>query len=274
MMSSTRGDQLDDGMQFLLLSRNTPPASDPGIHSIEALHGRWQYALPCLGGGSLIVQILAFELAHFSLEAFGVCNIACPDTIARSVRKRQAEYFFGRLAAQQALQHQVLVAAGMCPDIATGSSSEPLWPAQVIGSISHTNRLAAAAVAPLGRWHGIGIDLEHVVGADAREALLSTVVDSSELALLQSICASTNVLLEVLLTIVFSAKESLFKASFSAVGRYFDFSCAHLVALDPIAGVVRFQLSEQLCPDLPSGHLCDINFGFVDSQTVITYRVW
>ncbi|UUE98344.1 hypothetical protein NDY24_22330 [Xanthomonas hortorum pv. pelargonii] len=39
-MSSTRGDQPDDGMQFVLLSRNTPPASDPGIDSIEALHAR------------------------------------------------------------------------------------------------------------------------------------------------------------------------------------------------------------------------------------------
>ncbi|MBB5863285.1 4'-phosphopantetheinyl transferase superfamily protein [Xanthomonas sp. 3058] len=271
---STRGDQPDDSLQFAMLTRGLPPAGDQGIASIEALRARWQYALPCLDGGRLIVQMLAFELEQFSLEAFGICNIACPDTIARSVRKRQAEYFFGRLAARQALQHQGLIAAGTCPDIATGSSREPLWPAQVIGSISHTNRLAAAAVAPLGRWRGIGIDLEHVVGADAREALLSTVVDSSELALLQSICASTNVPLEVLLTIVFSAKESLFKASFSAVGRYFDFSCAHLVALDRVAGRVRFQLSEQLCQDLPSGHLCDTGFGFVDPQTVITYRIW
>ncbi|MFC7521677.1 4'-phosphopantetheinyl transferase superfamily protein [Xanthomonas populi] len=103
---------------------------------------------------------------------------------------------------------------------------------------------------------------------------MSTVVDSSELALLQAICASTDWPLEVLLTIVFSAKESLFKASFSAVGRYFDFSCAHLVALDPLAGWVHFQFSEHVCPDLPSGHLCDISFGSVDPQTVITYRFW
>ncbi|WP_244171285.1 hypothetical protein [Xanthomonas populi] len=73
--------------------------------------------------------------------------------MARSVRKRQAEYFFGRLAARQALQHQALVVTGTYPYIATGSSREPIWPAQVIGSISHTNQLAAAAAASSGRSH-------------------------------------------------------------------------------------------------------------------------
>lgn len=273
-MSSMQSDQPNDGMQPALLNKNASPPGNPDLDAIEALRTRWQYSLPCTDGGTVAVQVLAFELEQFSLQAFDTCNIVCPDTITRSVRKRQAEYFFGRLAARQALQHQALVSISTHPEIATGSSREPIWPAQVIGSISHTHRLAAAAVEPLGRWRGIGIDLEHVVSTDACEALLSIVVDGSELTLLHSICASTDWSLEMLLTIAFSAKESLFKASFLAVGRYFDFSSAYLVAMDPSIGVVRLRLSEQLCPDLPSGSICEIGFGFVDPQTVITWRVW
>ncbi|MBB5767659.1 4'-phosphopantetheinyl transferase EntD [Xanthomonas arboricola] len=273
-MSSMQSDQPNDGTQPALLNKNPSPSGNPDLDAIEALRTRWQYSLPCPDGGTVTVQVLAFELEKFSLQAFDTCNIACPDTIARSVHKRQAEYFFGRLAARQALQHQALVGIGMHPEIATGSSREPIWPARVIGSISHTHRMAAAAVAPLGRWRGIGIDLEHVVSTDVCEALLSTIVDGLELALLHSICASTDWSLEMLLTIVFSAKESLFKASFSAVGRYFDFSSAYLVAMDPTTGAVRLQLSEQLCPDLPNGQICDIGFGFVDPQTAITWRTW
>ncbi|KQQ75891.1 phosphopantetheinyl transferase [Xanthomonas sp. Leaf131] len=257
-----------------MLTKSAAPPADPAIASVEALRARWQYTLPCPHGGSLVVQVIAFELAQFSLEAFGSCKIVCPSTIARSVRKRQAEYFFGRMAARQALQQQSLVPADSDLQIATGTAREPVWPAQAIGSISHTHRLAAAAVARHGRWRGIGIDLEHVVDTDACDALVSTVVNSAELALLQSIAASTGHPLDVLLTIVFSAKESLFKASFSAVGRYFDFSSAQLLALDPLAGQVRLQVCERLCADLPEGQLCELGFGFVDPHTVITYRVW
>ncbi|WP_245228257.1 4'-phosphopantetheinyl transferase family protein [Xanthomonas bromi] len=220
------------------------------------------------------MQVIAFELERFSPDAFDRCDIACPDPIARSVHKRQAEYFFGRLAARESARQQASLPTDSVPQIAIGSSRAPVWPAQSIGSISHTSKFAAAAVAPSDGWRGIGIDLEHIVDASTREALLSTVVDHSERLLLQSICASTDCALDVLLTLVFSAKESLFKASFSAVGRYFDFSSARLVALSLRAGRVRLQLCEQLCPELLLGQQCEIGFGFVDPHTIMTYRVW
>ncbi|MCC4623125.1 hypothetical protein LL973_01990 [Xanthomonas campestris pv. nigromaculans] len=72
---------------------------------------------------------------------------------------------------RQALQHEALVPAGTHSQTASGKSREPMWPAQVIGNISHVARLAAAAVVRSGRWRGIDIDLEHVVGAYARNAL-------------------------------------------------------------------------------------------------------
>ncbi|WP_223214456.1 4'-phosphopantetheinyl transferase [Xanthomonas sp. NCPPB 1638] len=266
----------DAGMQVCgpLLTRWPAPSGAPLADSLPSIHARWQYTLPCPDARMLTVQVIAFELERFSPDAFDLCNIACPDTIARSVRKRQAEYFFGRLAACESLRQQAWLPADGIPQIAIGRSRAPVWPAQSIGSISHTSRLAAAAVAAADAWRGIGIDLEHIVDAGTHQALLNTVVDHSERLLLQSICRSTGCALDVLLTLVFSAKESLFKASFAKVGRYFDFSSARVVALSLRDGWVRLQLCEHLCPELPVGQQCEIGFGFVDPQTIMTYRVW
>ncbi|KGK58334.1 phosphopantetheinyl transferase [Xanthomonas cannabis pv. phaseoli] len=257
----------------MLLAR-TPVRVDPLIDGMPATCGRWQCALPWPGAGPLIAQLVAFEFEHFSPDAFAICDISCPDTIARSVRKRQAEYFFGRLAARLALRQKSLIPLDSLLQIGTGSAREPVWPAMAVGSISHTAELAAAAVAPQARWRGVGIDLERVIDAGAREALLSTVVNRSELALLQSICGSTGYPLDLLLTMTFSAKEAFFKASFAAVGRYFEFSSAHVVAMNLGEKWVRLRLDEHLCPELPLEQLCDVGVGLVDAQTVMTYRVW
>ncbi|MGW8340309.1 4'-phosphopantetheinyl transferase family protein [Xanthomonas axonopodis] len=154
-----------------------------------------------------------FASDQFSPDAFARCAIACPPAIVRSVRKRQAEYFFGRLAARHALYQQGLVTHPDTVQIATGDAREPVWPKAAAGSISHSHRLAISAVAPADRWRSIGIDLEHLASPDAQAALRATVVNASELALLKTLHDAGDLALDALLTLVFSAKESLFKAS-------------------------------------------------------------
>ncbi|QJD67285.1 4'-phosphopantetheinyl transferase superfamily protein [Xanthomonas campestris pv. badrii] len=242
--------------------------------SLPGLHQHWHYTLPWPDGTALSVQVLAFGRDDFAIEAFTQAGIACPAAIARSVRKRQAEYFFGRLAARQAMRQQALIDPAIAVQVGTGGAREPLWPPGIIGSISHTERLAAAAVVPAQSRRGIGIDLEHLVSPEARDALLGAVVNSVELELLHAVQTSSRWTRDALLTLVFSAKESLFKASFAAVGRYFDFSAAQLVQVQPAAGRLQLRLCETLCPQLPAGELCTIGFAWVDAQTVITYRLW
>ncbi|KAB7762974.1 phosphopantetheinyl transferase [Xanthomonas maliensis] len=242
--------------------------------SLPGLHQQWQCTLPWPDATALRVQILAFGRDAFATEAFAQADIACPAAIARSVRKRQAEYFFGRLAARQAMRQQALIDPAAPVQVGTGGAREPLWPPGIIGSISHTERLAAAAVVPAESRRGIGIDLEHLVSPEAREALLAAVVNPVELDLLHTVQMACGWTHDALLTLVFSAKESLFKASFAAVGRYFDFAAAHVVEVQPAVGRLQLRLCETLCQQLPAGQLCTIGFAWVDPQTVITYRVW
>ncbi|OOW85484.1 phosphopantetheinyl transferase [Xanthomonas axonopodis pv. clitoriae] len=256
----------------MLLERKAPECAAHG--AVPGLRAHWQSALPCPTGEHLVAQVMDFASDQFSPDAFARCAIACPPAIVRSVRKRQAEYFFGRLAARHALYQQGLVTHPDTVQIATGDAREPVWPKTAAGSISHSHRLAISAVAPADRWRSIGIDLEHLASPDAQAALRATVVNASELALLKTLHDAGDLALDALLTLVFSAKESLFKASFAAVGRYFDFSAAQVTGVDVAAGYLQLRLCESLCPSLPAGHLCPVGFAWVDPQTVVTYRVW
>ncbi|WP_250626791.1 4'-phosphopantetheinyl transferase family protein [Pinirhizobacter soli] len=211
---------------------------------------------------------MSFDMASFNAEFFAINGIACPANVARSVHKRQAEFYFGRLVARHALRELGVVET----EVRVGASREPVWPPGIVGSISHTRTLAAAAVVPAGECSGVGIDIEQVVGEDASVALKATVISSEELFYLQT---QTGVLsLNALLTIAFSAKESLFKSAFSEVGRYFDFRAARVVHLDMERGMLSLELTEALSDTFFLRRVCHIGFCFIDPNAVLTYFVW
>lgn len=145
-------------------------------------------------------------------------------TLLRAVPSRKAEHLAGRLAASKALQE-----LGMAAQIlAVGSHRQPLWPTGVIGSISHTRRLALAIVAKSSdSLCGLGIDVEAVLSPQQVEEVTGGVIIREESGLLtQGILRR-----EEMLTLIFSAKESLFKTLFPRVGDYFDFSAAYMSAI-------------------------------------------
>src|ERR1700679_1440183 len=88
-------------------------------------------------GVTLPVHLITFDIEYFCPEAFAATGIACPPSVARAVRSRQAEFFFGRLAARS-----VLAALNAPPgEVSVGASREPVWPPGIVGSISHTHAI-------------------------------------------------------------------------------------------------------------------------------------
>ena len=225
-------------------------------------------SMPTSHGAELPIHLTSFDMTSFNAELFAINGIACPPNVARSVHKRQAEFYFGRLVARKALREL----DGVEAEVGVGSSREPVWPAGIVGSISHTHALAAAAVMPAGECKGVGIDIEHVVGEDTSVALKATVVSHEELAYLGTLVGELS--LNELLTIVFSAKESFFKSAFSEVGRYFDFSAARAVRLDMERGMLSLELTQTLSDAFFLQRVCDIGFCFIDPDVVLTYFVW
>lgn len=134
--------------------------------------------------------------------------------------KRKAEHLAGRIAATRALTaHGITAVPGI------GSSGEPLWPAGFSGSISHTSRCALAVVSTNALT---GIDGEIILPADEAEDVKDGIIGPAEEPLLRAAALP----FAQALTLAFSAKESLFKALYPAVGEMMGFDCARVTALD------------------------------------------
>ncbi len=146
--------------------------------------------------------------------------------LSHAVNKRKAEHLAGRIAANQALKFHGI--KDYIPGI--GLHREPCWPPGFTGSITHSGNVALATVVtdnPLQRT-GIGIDYADIIAPHVAEEIYGGIIDCAEKELISASPFSFN----YALTLVFSAKESLFKALFRHVGRYFDFSAASLNEID------------------------------------------
>ena len=88
----------------------------------------------------------------------------------------------------------------------------PQWPSGFVGWIAHDALLAVAVVAPRDLAHTVGIDVERHDALDARDATLVLTDDEHEFA------ADDN----VVTTLLWSAKESAYKAWCTALGVALD----------------------------------------------------
>ena len=78
--------------------------------------------------------------------------------ISKAIDKRRYEFSTGRLCARKALQQ-----LGIENWILTqGKNREPIWPDLITGSISHSNKWAAAAVSTTRDIMTVGFDIETV----------------------------------------------------------------------------------------------------------------
>ncbi|MCK6550892.1 4'-phosphopantetheinyl transferase superfamily protein [Myxococcota bacterium] len=126
--------------------------------------------------------------------------------VARAVLKRRREVAAGRVLARRLLTE---LGAPRAPLMA-GPDRAPLWPAGFSGSISHTDDVCVAAVAPVQERASIGVDVEH------RRALTpqleSIVLTPREHAMIAA-GPGTSAITELPI-LCFSAKEAVYKAQY------------------------------------------------------------
>lgn len=213
--------------------------------------------------------LLPFDVDAFDSDDFQRHGLQQPASIARSVRKRQAEYLAGRRAALAALRD----AGSTATDLPIGADRAPVWPDGFLGSLSHTDGLAVAIALPTSAGaHGIGLDVERVVAEDHLEAIRSLALDASD-------CAALAALAHVrgwpyALTLGFSAKESFYKAAAATVGRFFDFDALRIEGCDPDSGSVDTRIATPLAPALPAGQAHRLRWVDVQPWMLLTSCVW
>lgn len=121
---------------------------------------------------------------------------------------RRAEYSSGRRVAREAL---ALLGIENCGVTARGRV--PIWPPGVVGSITHSRELAMAMVGRDARVAGIGVDVEQEHRVDARVAARVLVPEERG-----------SLVEEDWQTMLFAAKEAVYKAVNPLVGEYLEFS--------------------------------------------------
>ena len=135
---------------------------------------------------------------------------------------RKEHYRSGRICAGEVLSK--LGTLGQ-PVLRDPQTREPLWPEGISGAITHSGNWAAAAAGKTSDVLGIGIDLEDLERqVDSR--ISRHVCIPEEQKWLQE-CGED--FLEQNLKIIFSAKESIFKAFFPYTRTYLHFHDARIL---------------------------------------------
>jgi len=155
-----------------------------------------------------------------------VSLVALPASLARAVPHRQMQFRAGRYCATKAMLRLDPSLAGR--GVGRRADGAPLWPEGVVGSITHTEGVAAAAVASTSDVMALGIDTERIMSDSQAREVSRLVAWPVELV---HGCSAGMTRLEAL-TLVFSAKESIFKCLYRVVGRRFDFHDVRIVHVD------------------------------------------
>jgi enterobactin synthetase component D len=191
------------------------PASKAGISHIERYIAQ---------SGRAVLSQCHFALPECDPELAATLNITLPLSVQRSVAKRQAEFIAGRYMASLSMS----VLSVVEQKVLIGSHREPLWPQDMTGAISHSGARAVALVAEQAVHPFVGIDVEHWLDAVTAAEIESQICQGRELMLL----IEQGLKREEATSLIFSAKESLFKATFPLIGRYFGFESACVVEFD------------------------------------------
>ncbi len=140
--------------------------------------------------------------------------------IAGAIPRRQKEFAAGRAAARKAMLRLGKAAV----PIPMQDDRSPQWPADLVGSISHTHAACVSIVATRSRWQAVGVDVEP--DQDLPRELWGLIGLPSEL---RRASALPTALQARWMKRVFSAKEAYYKCVFPQVLRTLDFHDAEII---------------------------------------------
>lgn len=220
-------------------------------------YGEWFGKLP-----HLTLFHCQFNKNSYEDVLFQQYNIRHPDTLQNAVKKRKAEFLAGRYCANKVLEahaiHNFVVN--------TGEHRSPQWPDNIYGTISHTNDHAVAVACRKVHYAGIGIDIEELISTETLENIHSQIIYRDELFLIRNSSSEKN----FLFTLIFSIKESFFKAAYPLVKKYFSFDAITVLNIDLQTGEILFRINDKLHPSLATGKICTGYFQKIDSRRIVT----
>lgn len=213
------------------------------------------------GNPALSIFQADFDVDHYSDALIPRLNAGYETFIQNAVVKRKSEFIAGRYCAHQSLGRWA------APDsiIGIGEGRSPVWPSGIVGSISHCHAYALAVTARTDDLFAIGLDVEDLVSEETRNNIQKAVVNQNEMFLL-----TESPRADIVFTLIFSMKESFFKAAYPHVKFYFDFPAISLTRIDWERGTVLFEVNQPLGTLFTAGSVFCGQFRVVENNKIVT----
>lgn len=218
-----------------------------------------------LPGFSGVCLECRYREEFYTDDLFAVLGVYFPAQIRTAATVRKAAFLAGRLAAKHGLR-----ALGIPEEVVgIGAHGEPLWPGTVSASISHCagSQTLGMALCLLSRGeHRIGVDVEEVMSSAVLSEIKGLILSNAEQRYIATFHGEES---SRLATIIFSAKECLYKALYPEVRVYFDFLDVETVKIDFTDSQITLRLLKSLSENLPLGE--KIMITWQPGEKVVTY---
>jgi len=149
-----------------------------------------------------------------------------------AIEKRRREFVAGRVLGRRALAELGFAAS----PILRAEDRGPIWPDGAVGSITHTDRICAVAVARQSELRSVGIDIEQRRAMTPR--MHRMILTEKEREWVETADPEQTALRALL---VFSAKEAVYKCQRPLTGVFLGFHDVEL-SVDDALGVFRTEV--------------------------------
>jgi len=213
----------------------------------------------------LVAFYCNYNPQNFEPRLFTEHAISYPEPIKGAVAKRQTEFLAGRFLAKKCLSKL------RCYDfdVAIGRSRNPLWPKGLTGTITHDNGLAICVIGHLSEFSGIGLDVETILAEQDAILIQKTIMNKDEIQLLKN----SSLELEIIVSLVFSVKESIFKALFPSIGYYFDFDAVAVENIDLKQRKLMCRVTKRLSDTISNGMRISVDFEIHNYRVISFVRL-
>lgn len=206
-------------------------------------------------------KIGCFSASDYHDELFNQLGIIFPNSLESAALKRRAEYLAGRILAREMLHdleiyHFSVLSNRRCP----------IWPKNIVGSISHKSSVAICVGAKKNTYSGVGVDIENIINEASLASIKNRVLDVNEQDLFDNSAVSAT----IAATIGFSVKESLFKAIYPSVQKFLDFSDAKIINMDIDESEIELELTLSLSSCFYKGRKFKAYFTKINDSIITT----
>ena len=216
--------------------------------------------LPPVAGGFILSSHLSHSdpllaVSHFNPHAYddalaAAWGITLPAHLQQAVSNRRAEYLASRM-----LVRSVMAEMGI-PDFILNNAPDrsPCWPAGIQASLSHS--AGVVVVAATRQSCAVGVDVEQIMPETTANEMAGLLMNAQEQELLWSLPVTFG----AAATLLFSLKESVYKALWPQLHQPMDFLQAALVSVDCARQRATLRLTQHFSERFPAGTLLQATF--------------